>query len=168
MTPGRRQWLAALALGAWAGVPAIAQPSPRERVARSGPAPLDWARYDGRVVLLDFWASWCAPCRLSFPWMERMHQRHAREGLAIVAVNMDTDPEKARRFLAAQTVSFDVVAEPGGRYGAALGARILPWSLLLAADGKVLATHAGFLPQHIEGREAAIRQALAPGRRTRG
>ena len=57
-------------------------------------------QYEGKVVYVDFWASWCAPCRDSFPWMEQMHQRYAEQGLAIVAINLDSDSEMAKPFLA--------------------------------------------------------------------
>ncbi|HIK70555.1 MAG TPA: TlpA family protein disulfide reductase, partial [Pseudomonadales bacterium] len=55
--------------------------------------------YNGKVVYLDFWASWCGPCKLSFPWMEQMYQKYGSQDLAIIAVNLDQDRKLADRFL---------------------------------------------------------------------
>src|SRR5689334_21183120 len=61
--------------------------------------PLDLSPLRGRVVYLDFWASWCAPCRQSFPWMESMQQTYAAQGLSVLAINVDHDRADAERFL---------------------------------------------------------------------
>ena len=50
---------------------------------------LDLEKHAGKVVILDFWASWCVPCRRSFPWMNAMHEKYAQDGLVIIAVNLD-------------------------------------------------------------------------------
>src|SRR5690242_15795217 len=92
---------AALALALSASVSA-ASPSPRlapsfTLPARAGSVSLDSLR--GKVVLVDFWASWCAPCRGSFPWLSRMHDRYGADGFAVVAVDLDKDRAAADRFL---------------------------------------------------------------------
>jgi cytochrome c biogenesis protein CcmG, thiol:disulfide interchange protein DsbE len=61
---------------------------------------LKLAQYKGKVVYLDFWASWCGPCRQSFPWMNDIQQRFGGQGLHVIAVNLDTHPEDAKKFLA--------------------------------------------------------------------
>ena len=60
---------------------------------------LDLAKYRGSVVVLDFWASWCVPCKRSFPWLNEMHTRYADEGLVIIGVNVDKDADEAQAFL---------------------------------------------------------------------
>jgi cytochrome c biogenesis protein CcmG/thiol:disulfide interchange protein DsbE len=62
-------------------------------------APLDLNTFRGRVVYLDFWASWCGPCRQSFPWMENLKSTYAAQGLEIVTVNLDSDRADADKFL---------------------------------------------------------------------
>ena len=66
--------------------------------SHAGP-PFDLGSFHGRVVYLDFWASWCTPCRQSFPWMQSMQDAYQRQGLAVVAVNLDHDRSDAEQFL---------------------------------------------------------------------
>src|SRR5579863_797355 len=68
-------------------------------VASAAAPDLDLNQYHGKVVYLDFWASWCKPCRQSFPWMNRMLDMYGDKGLVIIAVNLDEDRKDADRFL---------------------------------------------------------------------
>ncbi|MEK6249693.1 MAG: TlpA family protein disulfide reductase, partial [Planctomycetales bacterium] len=72
---------------------------------------LNLSEYRGKVVVLDFWASWCVPCRRSFPWMNEMQQKYGDDGLVIVAVNLDNQSSDAQKFLqqypAEFTISYD-------------------------------------------------------------
>src|SRR5258707_15840886 len=77
-------------------------------------APLDLNRFRGQVVYLDFWASWCAPCRQSFPWMATMNEAYARQGLTVVAVNLDRERADAEGFLQKFHPDFDVRFDPQG------------------------------------------------------
>ena len=81
---------------------------------RSDDLPLNLGAYHGQVVLLDFWASWCVPCRRSFPWMNQMHEKYAEHGLVIIGVNMDTNSSDAETFLQDYPARFTIVADPGG------------------------------------------------------
>ncbi len=69
---------------------------------------LDLTQYQGKVVVLDFWASWCAPCRRSFPWWNTMHAKYAEEGLVIIGVNLDNDPDSAQEFLEEFPADFEI------------------------------------------------------------
>ena len=71
-------------------------------------ASFDLSNHSGKVVLVDFWASWCGPCRQSFPWMNDMHSKYEDDGLVIVAVNVDNDLAEANRFLSDYPASFQV------------------------------------------------------------
>lgn len=132
-----------------------------ELLLRTDTGPLALADLRGRVVWLDFWASWCGPCRQSFPWMEAMQQRHRAQGLQVVAVNLDTKPEPARRFLAEHPASFTVAFDPTGDSARRCAVRAMPTSVLIGADGRVRRVHAGFRDDQREQLEAALREALA-------
>src|SRR5262245_25863233 len=81
--------------------------------ASEGPS-LDLARLHGRVVYLDFWASWCAPCRQSFPWMQSMNAAYQAQGLSIIAVNLDRHRTDADVFLKRFPHTFQVLFDPNG------------------------------------------------------
>lgn len=98
----------------------------------------------GKVVYLDYWASWCVPCRQSFPWMNEMQSRYAGKGLVIVAVNVDRDAADARRFLADYPAIFTVAYDPEGKTAKVLALKGMPTSFLIDRKGEIVATHVGF------------------------
>jgi thiol-disulfide isomerase/thioredoxin len=122
--------------------------------------PLPPVAGDGRVTYVDFWASWCAPCRLSFPWMNQMHERWATEGLRIVAINLDRKGADAQRFLAQNPARFEIAFDPAADSAKRLDIQAMPTSLLLARDGSVLFTHRGFRPEDKPALEQQLRRAL--------
>src|SRR6266480_3576285 len=75
----------------------------------------------GKVVYVDFWASWCGPCRRSFPWMNEMQQKYGPRGLAVVAINVDKKRSDAERFLVQYPAEFTVVYDDAGTTPAAYG-----------------------------------------------
>lgn len=105
---------------------------------------LDLARYTGQVVLLDFWASWCAPCRESFPWMAQMLGTYGERGLVVVAVNLDEDPEAAARFLKGVPQKFVHLQDPTGRLAEAFGLTAMPTSILFDREGRPVYRHEGY------------------------
>jgi thiol-disulfide isomerase/thioredoxin len=116
--------------------------------------------YAGKVVLLDFWASWCAPCRQSFPWMNGLQQEHEDEGLVIVAVNLDQDRELAEAFLAQRPARFRIEYDAPGNIAREFGVQAMPTSFLIDRQGRVRARHAGFRDKQREERERQIDQLL--------
>ena len=114
----------------------------------------------GKTVLVDFWASWCGPCRQSFPWMNDLQKRYGGKGLAIVAVNLDKDREFADEFLAEVPASFTVAFDPSGKTAERYKVKAMPSTFLISPDGKVLARHAGFDTKHAPEFEAQIAEAL--------
>lgn len=114
----------------------------------------------GRVVYLDFWASWCTPCRLSFPWMGTLQQRHGRRGLVVVAVNLDARRADAEAFLARHPAGFALAFDPAGRSAEAFAVRGMPSSVLIDATGRVRWTHRGFRTDEADALEARVVAAL--------
>jgi len=115
----------------------------------------------GKVIWVDFWASWCVPCRRSFPWMNTMHRKYAAEGLEIIAVNLDKDRALADGFLAEVPAEFALRFDPAGNLAKEFEVQAMPSSYLLDVDGKVLASHFGFRTADAPHYERAIEDALA-------
>ncbi len=98
----------------------------------------------GRVILLDFWASWCGPCKSSFPVMEELNKKYASQGLTIIAVSVDEKKENMDRFLNSAKVSFTVVRDARHKLVAAADIKAMPTSLLIDRSGKIHMIHVGF------------------------
>ena len=118
------------------------------------------AKYQGKLVYVDFWASWCGPCRQSFPWMNEMQARYGAKGLQVVGVNLDAKTDDARRFLAETPARFAIAFDPAGATPRAYGIKGMPSSVLIGPDGKVLYEHAGFKEADRAALEQVIQKAL--------
>ena len=97
----------------------------------------------GRLVIVDFWASWCGPCRGTFPLMEDLHRRLGKRGLVIVAVNEDQSRVAMTEFLKLHPVSFTVVRDAKKKLVAKVNLSMLPASYILDGDGKVISIQSG-------------------------
>ena len=98
----------------------------------------------GQVVLLDFWASWCAPCKQSFPVMDQLYKDNSGRGLVIVAVSVDEKSSDMEKFLKKNPVSFSVVRDAGHKLVKATDVSTMPTSFLIDRAGKVRFVHTGF------------------------
>jgi len=97
-----------------------------------------------RIVLVDFWASWCGPCKESFPVMEELQQRYGTQGLVIIAVNVDENRADMEDFLKHNRVTFTIVRDTKQKLVDKTGIATMPSSFLLDREGKVRFTHNGF------------------------
>lgn len=107
-------------------------------------ATLDLEAYRGKVVYLDFWASWCAPCRKSFPFMDELERDLGGRGLVVIAVNVDTQRRLADQFLADTPVRFKVVYDPGGKLAEEWRLEGMPTTVLIGRDGRPRSQRVGF------------------------
>jgi cytochrome c biogenesis protein CcmG, thiol:disulfide interchange protein DsbE len=158
--------LLALAAGMAVAVaqPAIAAP------AAGAPAPafdlpgdagrISLDAYKGKLVYVDFWASWCGPCRKSFPWMNSLQQRYGAHGLQVVAINVDAKRDDAAAFLAKVPAAFTIAYDQAGATPRAYGIKGMPSSALVGRDGKLLWLHAGFNESDQALLDAQIKAAL--------
>ena len=106
---------------------------------------LDLTQFKGRIVYLDFWASWCAPCRESFPWMNRLQGELGHDGLVVIAVNVDRERAEADCFLREHPAQFRIVYDSDGLLPEKFGVRGMPTSFLIDRNGHVQSRHEGFL-----------------------
>lgn len=114
------------------------------------------AKHQGQVVYLDFWASWCIPCKASFPWMNEMQAKYQAQGLKIITVNLDADKAHALAFLAEHPADFDVIYDPKGKIARHFNLPGMPSSMMFDRQGKLVATHVGFN----DVKKVAYQQAL--------
>ena len=118
------------------------------------------ADYKGKVVYLDFWASWCVPCRLSFPWMNEMLARYEGNGLRIVGINVDKKADDASKFLDRVPAKFEIAFDAAGATPKKYEVKAMPSSFLIGANGQVVELHQGFADADRAELERKIRQAL--------
>jgi len=116
--------------------------------------------FAGSVVYLDFWASWCGPCRQSFPWMNRMQSKYRAKGLRIVAINLDAKTDVAMKFLSQVPADFTVAFDPKGKTPRVYGVKGMPTSFLIDRNGTILMQHTGFRPADADEIERQIQTAL--------
>lgn len=145
----RRSWIGALSLFAVTLVATASTPA------------FDLEQYRGKVVVLDFWASWCKPCRRSIPWLNEMKSRYARDGLVVVGVNVDAQRADAERFMRAVPIDFDVVFDSGGELAQRFGLQGMPASFVFDRDGKLVASRVGFRDAQKSAHEAELKQLLS-------
>ena len=159
----------AVALGGLAAPPAAAlgagDAAPQFTArALEGPGQLSLADYRGKLVYLDFWASWCPPCLVSLPELEALRQEYAGRGLEIVAVNLDRDLEQARRFLKKHPVGYASASDPEGRIPRTFEVETMPTSFLIDRDGVIRHVQAGFRKGDVEGLRKRIDALLGAAR----
>lgn len=114
----------------------------------------------GKLVYVDFWASWCGPCKQSFPWMNEMQSKYGGHGLQIVGIAVDNKRADAEQFLKETPAKFTVAFDTQGESPKTYRIKGMPSSYLIAPDGRVLYAHAGFREQDKKELEERIRQAL--------
>ena len=112
--------------------------------------------YRGKVVYLDFWASWCAPCRVSFPEMIQLKEDLADQPFEVIAVTVDEKPSDAERFLRRYDVTYPILHDKEGRSAASYTLPGMPTSFVIDGNGKIQLRHTGFKPGDME----AIRETI--------
>jgi thiol-disulfide isomerase/thioredoxin len=118
------------------------------------------SKYHGKVVYLDFWASWCVPCRKSFPWLNSVQNKYADQGFVVISVNLDANKELALRFLEQSPADFEVIYDPKGDTAKHFAIKGMPSSLLIGREGTIQSGHTGFDIKYITVYEKNITDLL--------
>jgi cytochrome c biogenesis protein CcmG, thiol:disulfide interchange protein DsbE len=129
-------------------------------VAEERPPVLDLAGYRGKVIVVDFWASWCVPCRRSFPWLDQMQRKYADEGLVVIGINEDDVPGEAQAFLRAFPVGFRIVTDRDGALAQQFDLIAMPSTYIVDRSGEIAARHLGFKTGLKEEYEATLKSVL--------
>ncbi|BDX06971.1 TlpA family protein disulfide reductase [Planctobacterium marinum] len=105
---------------------------------------LSKADLQGKVVYLDFWASWCKPCKKSFPFMNELNAKYSNQEFKIVAVNLDEFAEDAQQFLSEIPAEFKIYSDPDKQLAEALQLPGLPVAFVIDKQGNIRGRHIGF------------------------
>ncbi len=149
--------LSALALACPVSAADVGLPAPAFSLpsVKGDPVALDKLR--GKVVYVDFWASWCGPCRRSFPWMNEMQQKYGGKGFVVVGVNVDKKRTDADKFLVQNPANFTIAFDEAGTTPAAYAVKGMPSSYLIDGTGKIVYVERGFTDEN----KAQIEQRIA-------
>jgi len=120
----------------------------------------DLNQYKNKVVYLDFWASWCGPCRKSFPWLNEIQSKYEKEGLVVIGINLDTELDQAKQFLKDVPANFRVFSDPDGKLAEQYKLVGMPSSFVIDGKGKVRHRHVGFKQSNIDEYEKSIESLL--------
>ena len=122
---------------------------------------LDLSTYRGKVVYVDFWASWCTPCRKSFPWLSDIAQQYRTRNFVVIAVNVDHEHQLAQQFLHSTPANFPVIYDPHGDIAASYKIVGMPSAVLIDRSGRVRFRHDGFSLKKRDEYEAHVQTLLA-------
>lgn len=165
---GIKRGLRVLCVAFWlwpglAGAVDAGQKAPEFRLpALGGDGQVALGDYKGKVVFLDFWASWCPPCLSSIPQLEALRKEFPGSDFQIVAINVDSDPQKALEFLARHPVGYPSASDPKGEWPERFGVPTMPTSYLIDRQGVVRHVHPGFRDGDIDTIRTRIREMLRP------
>jgi len=117
-------------------------------------------KYRNQVVFVDFWASWCVPCKYSFPWMNEMQERYGKDGLKVIGINVDKDKAMAQKFLEHVPATFDIAYDPEGEIADLYSLKVMPSSYLIDREGNLVHAHKGFKTSDGSQMEDMIRKLI--------
>ena len=167
MNPAIRRYSLLAAIAIFASIPAGAveegDPAPDFTLAsiHEGQPAISLSALAGKVVYIDFWASWCAPCLTSLPLYNDIYNRYRDQGLEVLGITVDDPIEDGLEFLADVQLDFPIPADPEGEVMDLYSVFGMPTSYLIDRDGTVTLVHMGFRDGDIELIEQAIQEALA-------
>ena len=144
----------AFALEAGAPVPSLTA----VRLGHAQPLPLQ--AYRGQVLYVDFWASWCVPCRLSMPALDALYRKHSSRGFAVIGVNKDNTLADAQRFLARVPVSFPLAEDGKDALARAFEVKAMPSGYLIDRRGTIRRVHRGFTAETAAALEREVEELL--------
>jgi peroxiredoxin len=114
----------------------------------------------GQVVMVNFWATWCGPCRQEMPHLEALHQRYQSLGFTLLGVNVEDNPEGARKWLAERPVTFPILFDPKNHVSQLYDVIAMPSTVMIGRDGTMRFIHHGYQPGYENEYQAQIRALL--------
>ena len=119
---------------------------------------VDWERFEGKVVLVDFWATWCPPCRRSLPELQALHERWSSRGFTVLGVSVDQQAAAhVAKFVAARELTYPIAIDTKQAVAQRYGVRALPTAYLVDGEGRIVKYWVGPPdPDELEDRIAAL------------
>ena len=136
---------AALALPALAADP-TGSPAPAFTLGSSAGSNVSLAQYKGQVVMLNFWASWCGPCRQEMPLLESIYKKYNRMGFTLIGVNVEPDSNAANQWLKQTPVSFPILYDKDSKVSKMYDVAGMPSTVIIDRTGKLRVLHRGYKP----------------------
>jgi thiol-disulfide isomerase/thioredoxin len=159
----KRLPIALLACGVFAGPLRAADPAPSVRLRQMNDAPFSLEALRGSVVVLDFWAPWCVPCRTSFPALDALQRKYDKQGLRVLGLTLDENDDAIIAFLNAVPVGFTILRDVSGQAGEAFSVVAMPTTFVLDRQGRIAARFEGGGAAVHAKIEAAVTTLLAGG-----
>lgn len=155
--------LAAFVALAWpAGATDGSPPAPEFTLASRAGGQLSLSGLRGQVVMINFWASWCGPCRQEFPALDEMYRKYKPMGFTMVGINVESEKSDAERFLGARPVTFPILFDPDNTVSGSYGVSAMPTTVLVDRQGRVRWQHRAYKPgdeaKYIEQIRAMLRE----------
>ena len=137
-------------------------PAPPFTLASRSGGEVSLADLKGQVVMINFWASWCGPCRQEFPALDQIYAKYKPMGFTLVAINVESEKSDAEKFLAKTPASFPILFDPDNKVSGQYGVSAMPTTVLVDRQGRVRWQHRAYKPgdeaAYIEQIRAALRE----------
>jgi thiol-disulfide isomerase/thioredoxin len=150
---------ALLASLAWAA-DGVKGPAPAFALQSRDGAKISPAQYKGDVVMINFWATWCVPCRAEMPKLEALYQRYNKLGFKLLAVNVENNPDGVKKWLAETPVSFPVLFDTKSEVSKLYKVETMPTTIIVAKDGTMRYLHHGYQPGYENDYQTEVRTLL--------
>ena len=139
---------------------AISGPAPTFALEKRGGGQMSLDELDGRVVMINFWATWCMPCREEMPHLEALYQRYSSVGFTLLGVNVEDDKQGAEKFLKGTHVSFPILYDPESKVSSLYKVQAMPTTVLIGRDGTMRFIHHGYKPGYENDYQTQVRALL--------
>lgn len=143
-----------------AGAEKLSEPAPDFTLESMQGGEVSLSDLEGDVVLINFWATWCAPCREEMPHLEAIYQRYGDLGFTLLGVNVEEDSSDASEFLAETPVSFPILFDPENRVSELYDVVAMPSTVIIGRDGTMRHIHHGYQPGYEQDYQAQVRALL--------
>lgn len=143
-----------------AAMPVVGGVAPDFTLKSNNGKNLKLSEFRGQVVMINFWATWCGPCRQEMPLLNRLQEQYRQAGLMLLGVNIDDRPDAARDMARILGVSFPILFDTEKRVSRLYDVNAMPSTLLIDRDGKVRYIHLGYRPGYEARYESQVRELL--------